>query len=74
VLAGRIHLYRAQSLYGQAEPLFQRALAIQEAAHRKPHPDIGQSFMGLANLYRAQGLYGQADPLISGYWPFLRRP
>ena len=53
----------AQGLYGRAEPLFQRALAIQEAALGKNHPDVATSLNNLADLYMEQGLYGRAEPL-----------
>ncbi len=56
-------LYQAQGLYGRAEPLFERALAIWEAALGKNHPLVAQSLNNLANLYRAQGNVGRAEPL-----------
>ena len=34
------NLYKDQGLYGQAEPLFLRALTINEAALGKRHPDV----------------------------------
>ncbi len=46
-LAARLNnmaeLYRAQGKYAQAEPLFQRALAIAEKALRPEHPNIALS-------------------------------
>ncbi len=55
-------VYVNQGLYGRAEPLFQRALAIQEAALGN-HPKAAQTLNALAYLYRAQGRYDRAEPL-----------
>jgi len=59
--AGVYLVKRAQ--YEQAEPLFQRALAIREQVLGANHPDTAQSLNNLAYLYRAQGQYEQAEPL-----------
>ncbi len=56
-------LYYAQGRYAQAEPLYQRALAIREKALGPEHPDVAQSLNNLAVLYNAQGKYAQAEPL-----------
>jgi tetratricopeptide (TPR) repeat protein len=56
------YLYsRAQ--YPQAEPLYQRALAIREQQLGPEHPDTALSLNNLAELHRAQGKYEQAEPL-----------
>jgi len=56
------YLYgRAQ--YMEAEPLYQRALAIQEQALGPDHPDTADSLIYLAALYTAQRNYAQAEPL-----------
>jgi tetratricopeptide (TPR) repeat protein len=49
--------------YAEAEPLYQRALAIGEQALGPAHPDTAQSLNNLAVLYDAQGRYGEAEPL-----------
>jgi tetratricopeptide (TPR) repeat protein len=49
--------------YAEAEPLYQRSLAIREKALGKDHPDIAQSLNNLAVFYRTQGKYDQAEPL-----------
>jgi tetratricopeptide (TPR) repeat protein len=49
--------------YEQAAPLYQRALAIAEAAHGPDHPDTGRALNNLAGLYEAQGRYEDAGPL-----------
>src|SRR5262249_25987632 len=54
----------AQGRYGEAEPIYKRALAIRERALGPDHPDVGQSLNNLAGIYRAQGRYGEAEPLL----------
>ena len=49
--------------YAETEPLYQRALHIQEHALAFNHSDVAQSLNGLANLYKRQGKYAQAEPL-----------
>ncbi|WP_395849820.1 tetratricopeptide repeat protein [Cystobacter fuscus] len=57
-------LYKDQGLYGRAEPLFQRALAIHETTLGPSHLDVAASLNNLASLYKDQGLYGRAEPLV----------
>ena len=52
-----------QGRYAQAEPLYQRALAIREKALGPDHPDAAASLNNLAVLYDNQGRYEQAEPL-----------
>ena len=56
-------LYKAQGKYEQAEPLYQRSLAIKEKALGKDHPSVATTLNNLAGLYKAQGKYEQAEPL-----------
>ena len=49
--------------YKEAEPLYQRALAIREQSLGPEHPEIATSLSNLAVLYRDQGKYAQAEPL-----------
>ncbi|MDA2934328.1 tetratricopeptide repeat protein, partial [Acidobacteria bacterium AH-259-D05] len=49
--------------YAQAEPLYQRALAIREKALGPEHPQVSDSLNDLAILYWDQGKYAQAEPL-----------
>ncbi len=56
-------LYRAQGKYSEAEPLYQRALAIDEKALGPEHPDLATDLNNLAALYYAQGKHAQAEPL-----------
>ncbi len=61
---GRLaELYREQGRFGQAEPLFLRALAIQEQQLGADHPAVATTLNNLALLYKSQGRYGQAEPL-----------
>ena len=48
-------LYRDQGRYGEAEPLYKRALAIDEKALGPDHPDVGRVLNNLAELYRDPG-------------------
>ena len=45
----------AQGRYEEAEPLYERALAISETALGPEHPDVATSLNNLAALHRAQG-------------------
>jgi len=56
-------LYYAQGHYAQAEPLFKRALAIDEKAFGPDHPRVAMSLKNLAVLYRAMGRDDEAEPL-----------
>ncbi len=56
-------LYRDQGKYPEAEPLFEKALAIAEKALGPEHPDVATGLNNLAELYRAQGRYTEAEPL-----------
>ncbi len=49
--------------YEQAEPLYQRALAIWEKQVGPEHPNTAANLNNLALLYQAQGKYEQAEPL-----------
>ena len=56
-------LYDDQGRYAEAEPLYKRALAIDEKALGPDHPDVAQSLNNLAALYDDQGRYAEAEPL-----------
>jgi tetratricopeptide (TPR) repeat protein len=49
--------------YQEAEPLYQRALAIREQVLGPEHPDVATSLNDLALLYDSQGRYRHAEPL-----------
>jgi len=49
--------------YSEAEPLYNRALAIDEKAYGLNHPEVATDLNNLAALYKTQGRYAQAEPL-----------
>ena len=53
----------AQGRYDEAEPLYRRALAIQEKVLGLRHADVGITLDNLAELYRLQGRDAEAEPL-----------
>ncbi len=48
-------LYREQGKYAQAEPLYQRALAIVEKALGPDRPDVAQALENYADLLSRMG-------------------
>ena len=58
-------LYENQDQYMPAEPLYKRALQIQEKTLGPEHPAVAASLNNLAGLYDNQGLYAQAEPLYA---------
>ena len=57
-------LYDRQGRYAEADPLYERALAIWEKVLLGPgHPDVATSLNNLAGLYDRQGRYAEAEPL-----------
>ena len=49
--------------YAEAEPLFVRALRVDEKAFGSLHPEVATDLNNLAGLYRSQGKYSEAEPL-----------
>jgi tetratricopeptide (TPR) repeat protein/transcriptional regulator with XRE-family HTH domain len=49
--------------YGEAEPLYQHALAFNEKTLGPEHPETATSLNDLAQLYQARGQYDLAEPL-----------
>jgi tetratricopeptide (TPR) repeat protein len=49
--------------YAEAEPLYQRALAIREQQLGAEHPDTATSLNDLAEFYKSQGKCMEAEPL-----------
>ncbi len=62
-LSNRAALYHDQGRYAEAEPLYERALAIWEKVLGPDHPGLARGLNNLAALYRAQGRYAEAEPL-----------
>ena len=56
-------LYSKQGRYSDAEPLYKRALAINEKGLGPDHPAVALSLSNLAALYNDQGRYAEAEPL-----------
>ncbi|MCH7539770.1 MAG: tetratricopeptide repeat protein [Proteobacteria bacterium] len=56
-------LYWTQGRYGEAEPLFKRALESGEGAMGPEHPARAMTLNNLAELYRVQGRHAEAEPL-----------
>jgi pimeloyl-ACP methyl ester carboxylesterase len=54
----------AQGKYAKAEPLCERALAIDEKALGPDHPDVATLLSNLALLLKIQGKYAEAEPLF----------
>ena len=48
----------------RAEPLFRRALAIDEASFKPDHPDVGLGLNNLATLLHYMGRPAEAEPLM----------
>src|SRR5437762_2632751 len=53
----------APGRYREAEPLFTRALAIQEKTRGPQHPAVSTTLNELGELYRAQARWAEAEPL-----------
>jgi tetratricopeptide (TPR) repeat protein len=56
-------LYYDQGRYSDAEPLFIRALTINEQQFGASHPNTANSLNNLAQLYKSIGRYSDAEPL-----------
>ncbi len=54
---------RSQARYGEAEPLYRRALAIAEDTFGPQHPEAASSLNNLGVLYKYWGRYEEAEPL-----------
>jgi tetratricopeptide (TPR) repeat protein len=61
-----------QGRYGEAEPLYQQALAIMRERLGEQHPDTAASLNNLARLYQAQGRYDEAEPLYQQALAIMR--
>ncbi len=57
-------VYADEGKYADAEPLYQRALAIREKTQGRNHPDVTDSLNNLANLFVNQGKYVEAEALL----------
>lgn len=57
-------MYLAKSLYKEAEPLFRRALEIDEASFGKNHPRVAIRLNNLALLFKDTNRLDDAEPLL----------
>ena len=64
-LTNLAELYRAQGRYAEAEPLYQRALAIREKTLGPEHPNVATCLENYAFLLREMGRSEEAVPLES---------
>jgi tetratricopeptide (TPR) repeat protein len=60
-------LYRAQGRYGEAEPLYKKALEILEKKLGSRHPSTVTVSKNFAALLRAQGHADEADALLKRF-------
>jgi tetratricopeptide (TPR) repeat protein len=58
-------LYYSQGRYGEAEPLYRRALQITEQQLGADHPHTALSLHNLAGLYYQMNRVAEAKPLIT---------
>ena len=56
-------IYKLQNKYDDAEPLYQRSLAIDEKQLGNHHPAVAGDLNNLASLYQSQGKYDEAEIL-----------
>jgi tetratricopeptide (TPR) repeat protein len=56
-------LFHTKAQHARAEPLFRRALAIDEARYGPDHPDVARDLNNLAGLLEATNRTGEAEPL-----------
>ena len=57
-------VYRSLGLYGQAQPLLEEALAIQEQDLGPDAPEVGKVVQDLGNLLRSTGSYDEAEKML----------
>ena len=55
--------YHYLARYMEAEPLYRRAIEIDERVFGKDHPNVATDYNNLAGLLQDQGKYDQAEPL-----------
>ena len=57
-------LLQATNRLGEAEPLYRRALTIDEASYGPDHPEVATDLNNLAGLLYATNRLGEAEPLF----------
>ena len=67
-------LYRTQGKYNDAEPLYQRALEIDEKVLGTEDTQVAADLNNLGVLYHAQAKYSEAEALTGGLCGLTRKP
>ncbi len=67
-------LYKAQGKYAEAEPLYKRALRIDERALGPDHPDVATDLNNLAVLSKPRATTPRPSRSTSALWRSGRRP
>lgn len=62
-LTWRARALETQGFFSEAEPLFRRALAIDERSHGPEHPNVAIRLNNLAELLRETNRLAEAEPL-----------
>jgi CII-binding regulator of phage lambda lysogenization HflD len=57
-------LRHSEAQFASAEPLYRRALAIDEASYGESHPNVARNLNNLASLLYATNRLAEAEPLI----------
>ena len=57
------YIFRAQGRLANAEPMYLRALGLQEAILGREHLEVAQTLNNLAAVYRESGALDRAEPL-----------
>jgi tetratricopeptide (TPR) repeat protein len=57
------YIYCNQGRYGEAEPLYQQALKLNQLLVGDEHPEVATCLNNLAYLYQSQGRYAEAESL-----------
>jgi Tetratricopeptide repeat len=55
---------QATNRTAEAEPLYRRALSIDEKSFGPEHPDVARDLSNLAGLLKATNRLGEAEPLM----------
>jgi len=63
ILTNMGFLYQELANYKKAEPLYLKALAIDEKVLGEEHPSTAATYNNLAGLYKSMGEYTKAEPL-----------
>jgi tetratricopeptide (TPR) repeat protein len=63
LINGLAVLYQAKARFGEAEPLYRRALAIGEASLGQGHPSVATCLSNLASLLHVTSRVNEAEPL-----------